>query len=172
MTLLNYVESLSLVNIEFIILLDLSYCSSNHLGPLYLNRQIIVLLSHRGIDDRKFLLLQNEHQQNLSESLVYPDRAYELLNEKLSRKLFPLRQLVLEAHLNLIQEPFFQQLIITTGKIELMQMRERTRLKLPKNSARNMIGVVDEYGVLEYGEGMKLMENLYIKFQNVFIVFF
>ncbi|CAF5097650.1 unnamed protein product, partial [Rotaria magnacalcarata] len=31
-------------------------------------------------------------------------------------------------------------------------MRERTRLKLPKNSARNMIGIVDEYGVLEYGQ--------------------
>jgi hypothetical protein len=34
-----------------------------------------------------------------------------------------------------------------------MQMKERTRLKLPRNTARNMIGIVDEYGILEYGQG-------------------
>jgi hypothetical protein len=89
----------------------------------------------------------------LAESLVYPTRAYELLAEKLNRNLFPLRGLIHDAHLNLIQEPFFRQLIITTSKFELAQMRERTRLKLPRNSARNMIGIVDEYGILEYGQG-------------------
>jgi hypothetical protein len=122
-------------------------------GPLYLNRQIIVLLSNRSIDDRRFLLLANEHQQILSESLVYPKRAYELLAEKINRNLFPLPKLINEAQLNLIQEPFFRQLLITTGKFELMQMKERTRLKLPRNTARNMIGIVDEYGILEYGQG-------------------
>ncbi|CAF4751708.1 unnamed protein product, partial [Rotaria sp. Silwood2] len=130
----------------------LELCRISKPRPLYLNRQIIVLLSHRLIDDRTFLLLQNEHQQILSESLVYPQRAYELLSEKLSRNLFPLRSLIHDAQLNLIQEPFFHQLIITIGKFELAQMRERTRLKLPKNSARNMIGIVDEYGILEYGQ--------------------
>ena len=121
---------------------------------MYLNRQIIVLLSHRLIDDRTFLLLQNQHQQMLAESLVYPTRAFELLAEKINRNLFPLRALIHDAHINLIQEPFFRQLLITTGKFELMQMKERTRLKLPKNSARNMIGIVDEYGILEYGQGI------------------
>ncbi|UJR28069.1 hypothetical protein I4U23_009325 [Adineta vaga] len=130
----------------------LELCRISKPRPLYLNRQIIVLLSHRGIDDRTFLSLQNQHQQMLSESLVYPTRAYELLAEKLNRNLFPLRTLINDAHLNLIQEPFFRQLIITTSKFELAQMRERTRLKLPRNSARNMIGIVDEYGVLEYGQ--------------------
>jgi hypothetical protein len=89
----------------------------------------------------------------LAESLVYPTRAYELLAEKLNRNLFPLRTLINDAHLNVIQEPFFRQLIITTSKFELAQMRERTRLKLSRNSARNMIGIVDEYGILEYGQG-------------------
>jgi hypothetical protein len=135
-------------------------------GPLYLNRQIIVLLSHRSIDDRKFLVLQNEHQQILSESLVYPDRAYELLAEKLNRNLFPLRSLIKDAHLNIIQEPFFRQLLITIGKFELTQMKERTRLKLPKNTARNMIGIVDEYGILEYGQGIYLINR------NIILLFF
>ncbi len=65
-----------------------------------------------------------------------------------------MNSLINDAHLNLIQEPFFRQLIITIGKFELAQMRERTRFKIPRNQARNMIGIVDEYGVLEYGQGM------------------
>ncbi len=142
------------------------------LGPLYLNRQIIVLLSHRSIDDRTFLLLQTQHQQMLAESLVYPTRAYELLAEKLNRNLFPLRTLISDAHLNLIQEPFFRQLIITTSKFELAQMRERTRLKLTRNSARNMIGIVDEYGILEYGQGKRIfIQTKYIKISFFFQVF-
>ncbi|CAF0876200.1 unnamed protein product [Adineta ricciae] len=130
----------------------LELCRISKPRPLYLNRQIIVLLSHRLIDDRTFLLLQNKHQQFLSESLVYPEKALELLSEKLNRKLFPSPALIDEAHLNLIAEPFFHQLLITIGKFELAQMKERTRLKLPKNSARNMIGIVDEYRILEYGQ--------------------
>jgi len=147
----------------------MNFCFVIILGPLYLNRQIIVLLSHRLIDDRTFLLLQNEHQQILSESLVYPKRAYELLAEKLNRNLFPLRTLINDAHLNLIQEPFFRQLIITTSKFELAQMRERTRLKLTRNSARNMIGIVDEYGILEYGQGKRIfIQTKYIKISFFF----
>lgn len=117
-----------------------------------MNRQIIVLISHRNIDDRRFLVLQNNQQKFLAETLVYPERAYELLNEKLNRNLFKLRELIHDAQINLIQEPFFCQLLITLGKFEINQMRERTRLKLPRNSARNMLGVVDEYGILEYGQ--------------------
>ena len=106
----NYVEYRNLVSYRiFSMIIFVSfqlfcfYCS----GPLYLNRQIILLLSHRLIDDRTFLLLQNEHQKTLSESLVHPQRAYELLSEKLNRNLFPLRSLIDDGHINLIQEPFF-----------------------------------------------------------------
>ena len=106
----------------------------------------------------------------MAESLVYPTRAYELLAEKLNRNLFPLRTLINDAHLNLIQEPFFRQLIITTSKFELAQMRERTRLKLPRNSARNMIGIVDEYGILEYGQG-KMKIHYFQQRDSIFCFF-
>lgn len=150
----NYVEYRNLVSRFCFIFYNEIIVFCYILGPLYLNRQIIVLLAHRLVHDSKFLLLQNDQQQFLSESLVYPQRARDLLAEKLSRNLFPLRELNQDAQINLIQEPFFYQLLITIGKFELLQMRERTRLKLPKNSARNMIGIVDEYGILEYGQGI------------------
>ena len=139
---------------------------------MYLNRQIIALLSHRAINDHTFLLLQNQYQQIFAESLVYPTRAYELLAEKLNRNLFPLRTLIHDAHLNLIQEAFFRQLIITTSKYELAKIRERTRLKLPRNSARNMIGIVDEYGVLEYGQGKKSKEKFLSTIKSIFFLSF
>jgi RNA-dependent RNA polymerase len=50
-------------------------------------------------------------------------------------------------------------------------MRERTRLKLPKNSARNMIGIVDEYGILEYGQGNYILFNKINLILFLFIVF-
>ena len=128
-----------------------------------MNRQIIVLLAHRLNDDRRFLLLQNDHQKFLSESLVLSERGFELLNDRLNRSLFPLRKFIKEAQLNLIDEPFFRQLIINFGKLELIQMKKRTRLKLPKNSARNMIGIVDEYGILEYGQGEFFIKKFYLK---------
>ena len=134
-----------------------------------MNRQIIVLLSHRSIADRRFLLLAHDHQKILSESLVYPRQAYELLAEKINRNLFPLRALIHDAQINIIHEPFFRQLLITTGKFELMQMKERTRLKLPRNTARNMIGIVDEYGILEYGQGKSFVRFVF-EFNRTFLL--
>ncbi|CAF1556331.1 unnamed protein product, partial [Didymodactylos carnosus] len=130
------------------------------LGSLYLNRQAIVLLSHRGIDDANFLLLQNEHHLCLIESLLYPSSAFELLCDKIIRNLFPFRQLVLDGQINFILEPFFRQLIITICKYDLKQMKEKSRTKIAKTKARNMIGIVDEYGILEYGQ-------VFIQFSNM-----
>jgi len=50
--------------------------------------------------------------------------------------------------LNLVEEPFFRQLIVTFIHHDLIKMKEKSRTRIPKQSARNLIGVVDEYGVL------------------------
>ncbi len=117
-------------------------------GPLYLNRQTIVLLSHRHVHDIIFLLLQQEHHLWLIESLLYPSITYDFLYDKLTRNFFPLRELFLDGQLNLAEEPFFRQLIVTFIHHDLIKMKEKSRTRIPKQSARNLIGVVDEYGVL------------------------
>jgi hypothetical protein len=117
-------------------------------GPLYLNRQTIVLLSHRHVHDVIFLLLQQEHHLWLIESLLYPSITYDFLYDKLTRNFFPLRELFLDGQLNLVEEPFFRQLIVTFIHHDLIKMKEKSRTRIPKQSARNLIGVVDEYGVL------------------------
>jgi hypothetical protein len=118
------------------------------LGPLYLNRQTIVLLSHRHVHDVIFLLLQQEHHLWLIESLLYPSVTYDFLYDKLTRNFFPLRELFLDGQLNLAEEPFFRQLIVTFIHHDLIKMKEKSRTRIPKQSARNLIGIVDEYGVL------------------------
>ncbi|CAF1377919.1 unnamed protein product, partial [Didymodactylos carnosus] len=99
----------------------LESCRISAPRALYLNRQTIVLLSHRLIHDSVFLLLQNEHHLWLVESLLYPSCAYELLATKMTQK---------------------------------------SRTKISKSKARNMIGIVDEYGILEYGQ-------VFIQFTNM-----
>ena len=118
------------------------------LGPLYLNRQTIVLFSHRHVHDIVFLLLQQEHHLWLIESLLYPSITYDFLYDKLTRNLFPLRELILDGQINLAEEPFFRQLIVTFIHHDLIKMKEKSRTRIPKQSARNLIGIVDEYGVL------------------------
>lgn len=125
----------------------LSY-SFSFSGPLYLNRQTIVLLSHRHVHDIIFLLLQQEHHLWLIESLLYPSVTYDFLYDKLTRNFFPLRELFLDGQMNLAEEPFFRQLIVTFIHHDLIKMKEKSRTRIPKQSARNLIGVVDEYGVL------------------------
>ncbi|CAF0730149.1 unnamed protein product [Adineta steineri] len=138
----------------------LESCRISSPRPLYLNRQTIVLLSHRHVHDVIFLLLQQEHHLWLIESLLYPSVTYDFLYDKLTRNFCPLRELFLDGQLNLAEEPFFRQLIVTFIHHDLVKMKEKSRTRIPKQSARNLIGVVDEYGVLEYGEVFVQFSNL------------
>ncbi|CAF0959316.1 unnamed protein product [Adineta ricciae] len=138
----------------------LESCRISAPRPLYLNRQTIVLLSHRHVHDVIFLLLQQEHHLWLIESLLYPSVTYDFLSDKLTRNLFPLRELFLDGQINLAEEPFFRQLIVTFIHHDFIKMKEKSRTRIPKQSARNLIGIVDEYGVLEYGEVFVQFSNL------------
>ncbi|CAF1557797.1 unnamed protein product, partial [Didymodactylos carnosus] len=116
------------------------------LGALFLNRQDIVLLESRLVPQANFLLLQNENHLWLVQSLLTTASAFELLEEKILR-IFPLRQLA--SNMNLVEEQFFLKLIITSSFNCVRDLISRTRIRVSKEKARNMFGVVDEYGVLE-----------------------
>lgn len=97
------------------------------LGSLHLNRQAIALLESRHIPQSTFLIFQNQHILWLIESLLYLPSTFELLNERLPRNLFQLRDLILVAQVDLIHEPFFRQLITTICKHEIKRMEVRER---------------------------------------------
>jgi len=76
--------------------------------------------------------------------------AFELLNDRVGSMYFHFRDIA--KTINLVEEPFFLQLIITTGHDCVSKFQQRAKIKTAKNKARNMFGIVDEYGVLEYGQ--------------------
>jgi RNA-dependent RNA polymerase len=117
-------------------------------GALYLNRQGILLLSSRGIPESHFLVLQNENHLWLVQALLCSSVAFELLNDRVGSTCFNFRDIA--NAFNLVEEPFFLQLIITCGHDCVSKFQQRAKIKTAKNKARNMFGIVDEYGVLEY----------------------
>ena len=68
------------------------------------------------------MLLQNQHLLRLIESLLYLPSTFELLNEELQINMFPLRDLILLARIDLIHEPFFRQLITTICQHAIKRM--------------------------------------------------
>ncbi|CAF5036526.1 unnamed protein product, partial [Rotaria magnacalcarata] len=129
---------------------QLEICKVSSPRALYLNRQAILLLSSRGIPDSHFLVLQNENHLWLVQSLLSSSIAFELLNDRVGSAYFNFRDIAKD--INLVEEPFFLQLIVTSGHDCVSKFQQRAKIKTDKNKARNMFGIVDEFGVLEYGQ--------------------
>ncbi|CAF0935981.1 unnamed protein product, partial [Didymodactylos carnosus] len=130
----------------------LELCKVSSARPLSLNRQGIVLLSNREIHDSVFIILQNEHHLWLINSLLHHADTFDVLNDKIRQLNFPFRELILEGKIDVIHEPFFRQLLTTVCKNDIQQLKKKSRSKIGKNKARNMIGIVDESSILQYGE--------------------
>jgi RNA-dependent RNA polymerase len=62
--------------------------------------------------------------------------------------VFRLREIAQK--INLVEEQFFIKLIITCAFNIIRELLNRTRISISDKKARNMFGIVDEYGVLEY----------------------
>ncbi|CAF1439871.1 unnamed protein product [Adineta steineri] len=124
----------------------LELCKLSAPRALFLNRQDIVLLESRDIPHINFLNLQNEHHFGLVCALLKPENAYELLQDKLL-SVFSLRKIA--QNINIVEEPFFIKLIITCAFNIIRELLDRTRIYISDEDARNMFGIVDEYGVLE-----------------------
>lgn len=120
-----------------------------HLGCLYLNRQDIVLMESRDVPDANFLLLQNDNHLWLIRSLLQSGITFEVLQEKIL-PVFRLRSIA--RHIDLVREPFFMNLVTTCASNIINEILDRTRIRVSPNTARNMFGIMDEYGVLESGE--------------------
>ncbi|CAF4332776.1 unnamed protein product, partial [Rotaria sordida] len=54
-----------------------------------------------------------------------------------------------DANIDFIHEPFFRQLLINSCLQSTKDLLQRTRIQIPSNEGRNMLGIVDEYNVLK-----------------------
>lgn len=116
-------------------------------GPLCLNREVINLLSYRGISDMQILILQLRNILWLVASLVSNQSALCVLREKVLRVL-PWSKISHYAHVS--KEPFFRRLLVTIIRNNIHHILKRAHIRVPK--ARYMFGTVDEFKVLREGE--------------------
>ncbi|CAF3873328.1 unnamed protein product [Rotaria sordida] len=122
-------------------------CKISAPRSLYLNRQGILLLSYRRISDAVFLILQQRNHLTLIRALLRNNDARNLLDEKLPYWFLPYG-----AKIDFVREPFFRQLLIAACLTSIRELLRRTRIRVPRNKARNMFGIIDEYNVLKPDE--------------------
>ncbi len=122
-------------------------CKVSAPRSLYLNRQAILLLSYRQIPDSTFLILQQRNHLTLIRALLRNEDANNLLYEKLPYWFLPHG-----AKIDFVREPFFRQVLISACLNSTRELLRRTRIRVPRNKARNMFGIIDEYNVLKSHE--------------------
>ncbi|WCJ36047.1 RNA-dependent RNA polymerase 2 [Euphorbia peplus] len=118
--------------------------------PCYLNREIITLLTTLGIKDEVFEELQKHQLYLLSKMLNNRHSALNVL-ENLSwadNKTILVKMLRQGYEPN--KEPYLSMLLQAYHENMLMELRSRCRILVPKG--RILIGCLDEYGILEYGQ--------------------
>jgi hypothetical protein len=116
-------------------------------GRLFLNREVINLLSYRGISSTCLLSFQLRNIHWLISSLMSSEAAVALLREK-SLNVLPWSHIA--RHPRLFKERFFRRLLQTLISNNLHQLVTRAHIRVPK--ARYMFGVADEYALLEPGQ--------------------
>ena len=125
-------------------------CNSANYNKAFLNRQIILLLSGLEVDDAVFLELQQRMENSLQSSLSDETKALEILeNYSTQQKLEPVVEL-LKKGFALRQEEFVYRIMESLYKRCSQELREKAHIFAPESGL--LMGVLDEYGVLDYGE--------------------
>mgnify|MGYP000866672328 FL=1 len=132
----------------------LDYCKHRH-G--YLNRQVLVLLMTLGINDEEIMQLQEEYIEKLKE-LSYRDASlFNYLNNEQQSPVNEILRDCFNAGIFVKEEPFINGIVQTIKIRSFLNLKAKSNILVPK-SAR-LMGVLDEFGILEYGE-------IYMKMQT------
>ncbi|KAH6930134.1 hypothetical protein HPB50_010396 [Hyalomma asiaticum] len=117
---------------------------------LTLSRPLITILEQLGVPKDTFVYLQERMILEFTDALVNESSAVEVLTAWSKLKL-PFKELS-EAGFQLTLDPFFRSLLLAVYRNAVSGLRYKTRIALPVDRARNMLGVVDTTGQLRYGE--------------------
>ncbi|GBM42197.1 RNA-dependent RNA polymerase 1 [Araneus ventricosus] len=117
---------------------------------LFLNRPLITILEQLGVQANVFLKLQKDMVLDMTDSLIYEKKAWKMMSN-LTTLDYPYKKL-LKCGICLTQEPFFRSLLLSVYKVAIDQLRAKARIAIPPQYGRNMLGVLDETGTLEYGQ--------------------
>ncbi|XP_040070228.1 uncharacterized protein LOC115329089 [Ixodes scapularis] len=115
-----------------------------------LNRPLITILEQLGVPADVFIRLQDDMILEFTDALVCERNAVEMLSSW-AKLALPFQDLT-RAGFQLTLDPFFRSLLLAVYRNAVAGLRYKTRIALPVDRARNMLGVVDTTGVLRYGQ--------------------
>ncbi|XP_078691457.1 uncharacterized protein LOC144921909 [Branchiostoma floridae x Branchiostoma belcheri] len=130
---------------------NIEICSESHPARLYLNRQIISILSGLGIPDEVFQVLQDEQLRKLASMFLMEPRAVDALNQRAQLSGVPYGKLS-NCGVYMTREPFFKAMLRKVYKSGIGDIRRKARIEIPPEYGRHMLGVLDETDTLKYGE--------------------
>eukprot|EP00828_Plagiopyla_frontata_P043393 TRINITY_DN6753_c0_g2_i1.p1 TRINITY_DN6753_c0_g2~~TRINITY_DN6753_c0_g2_i1.p1 ORF type:complete len:522 (+),score=59.67 TRINITY_DN6753_c0_g2_i1:290-1855(+) len=134
---------------------NLEVLEFNKYRPGFLNRQIIILLLTLGVPDSAFVELQQEaiqdlHNFNLKDRNIFKYFNQEQIEENEFASLQALIRNIINAGIDIENEPFVQGIITTYRNSAYMHLKSKSNI-LVKKAAR-LLGVLDEYGILNENE--------------------
>jgi RNA-dependent RNA polymerase len=131
---------------------NVEVCSVARAIPCYLNRHVILLMSHNGVGGDVFLALQGDMVRKL-DRMVVDRQAAALLLPRLGGVPSWCVSTLLEMALGGWEpkkETFLGQCLEAVRKHHLMELKAKSRVLVPEG--KQLMGVMDEFGVLQPGE--------------------
>ena len=119
--------------------------------PVYLNRPLINILDHMEVDRDELYAYYYRSTSSVVKATLYDACAMELIHTY-SSGLLPYEK-ILNAGVSLLDEPFLRDIINYLIYYRLnFELKLKARIRLPNDAGRIAFGVLDELGVLEYGQ--------------------
>ena len=128
----------------------LEVCSFSAYRSGYLNRQIILLLNGRGVPDEVFMRIQENMIKELEQSVENEQEALKLLISHEKDPGIPCLKYMLMNNVKLNEEPYLQRMITALYQSKVSDIKNKARILAPDSLI--LLGIVDEYAILEYGE--------------------
>lgn len=141
---------------------ELEICTYSRRNPLYLNRQMIIILSSRGIPDHVFLHLLEYTIQEFDLSLTDNDHALDLIyahchvgyhsSSISSHSYAPMASVsaLLEAGIDVSNDWYLKGTLHALRNRLLLDVQNRSRILVPQGVC--LIGIMDETNILKQGE--------------------
>uniref|UniRef100_A0A2L2Y470 RNA-dependent RNA polymerase n=1 Tax=Parasteatoda tepidariorum TaxID=114398 RepID=A0A2L2Y470_PARTP len=118
---------------------------------LQLNKPFIALLNDLGVRHSTFLRLQENMLRNLTDMLFEEEQAAEFLASKTPSEIFKYKE-ISRSGIFLTTEPFFRSLLLALHRHHVENIKKRANIIIDPSLGRNMLGVLDETGLLQEGE--------------------
>jgi RNA-dependent RNA polymerase len=127
----------------------LEVCSVSAYRQGYLNRQIILLLNGRGVQEQVFLDLQENMIKEIQMMLEDEAEASKLLIREKDPIIMGLKYM-LRNNVKINDEPYLHRMLTAIYQNKVLDIKKKARILAPMSLI--LMGIVDEHAVLEYGE--------------------